>query len=171
MGESNQQKNLDSWPPEKLAEAGVWVSPAFNTDGGVRCWIRRDMRPTDQVLGATCEHATYEQAMIEATRIAKERQPPRVWFIGEYENAHGKRVAWDNERRGEARFPCIITDGRVVGETPEDELEALEGVLDEVRKHCVSEGTLEQQIITLLAKLARERATNDAIAAARKRGE
>lgn len=136
----------ETWTPAKLAEVGVYVcidyaieDIAIVVDGRVQFLITKNGR-------SDVDYITHAYA--EATRIAKEREHPNVY--------HHVTRGWDI-----SEFPYCITDNRIVGETPEDELEALR----EVTHYSGSSQDLVDRLYNRLSVAQR------AIAAARKEGE
>lgn len=156
MTESNHSETPNSWSSEQLAEAGIDVVMdwCLETNRYVRAQVYCNGYPktlflADDVGGGEKLSA---RAYAEATRIARERQAenrPKVWWVG------------DNEV-GAFQYPLIITPEGVVGETPEDELKALEHWL--ARDGVGGAGKLHPAIHRIYRRLSK---ANAAIAAAR----
>jgi hypothetical protein len=157
MTKSNQQENLDSWTPARLAKVGVWVVPEYDKKKCVG-WRCNDLEHNSLSL-----HQNWDGAYATAIGIAKEREGAKKVY--ELTLSGDMPIEVGEAPPGNCPEPCFqLIGSRIVGETPEDELEALYalGIYN----------NSAPQYKELAKKLyARLKPTSVAIAAARKGGE
>lgn len=119
----------EAWSPERLAEAGVYVVPEIRNKR-VAEWHCVDVWRG----GCIMYRGSRYNACAEATRIAKEREKPKVWWIdGDYPGGMFPHPRCVDDP---GLLPLILTpDRRVVGERPEEELKAFDELLSYAAKY------------------------------------